>query len=434
MASEKWAGFTDEDIEKIKTNSSNKKNTTLKESAGPLKVKDVAAKTLRHKDLFTDSSKDETSDSDPDLKRKPHKLKKNSKLREFPVPDKALDETPECNKLTHEKCTADLSDDSYKSSENSEKENYGEKILENDQNSSMAELELFEMRRKRIEAENARRRALINKAITDKKMQTQAEAIKLAKITQELNRLDSILSADVSILRDYIEEASLDFTKAEKRYLKAEKEFIEAKLQLYEKMQRKEQLTEHLCAIIEQNENRKANKLVELMKQLEMEAIIEDCEINDTQPILSKLCLLNDEAYHCCQTLKPSQKVPSDGYTHEDDGISVTLNEENQESKVCKNSMENENLGMEKSTASAAYVFLYFWGWFFPRARGVKLILSDDGNLNRHSREILLSSPFAVLLPTQPKRFLLRISYQGLIPVIVEMGLHNILGLTCPTT
>ncbi|GFU46745.1 RAB6-interacting golgin [Trichonephila clavipes] len=198
------------------------------------------------------------------------------------------------------------------------------------------------MRRKRIEADNARRRALINKAITDKKMQTQAEAVKLAKITQELNRLDSILSADVSILRDYIEEASLDFTKAEKRYLKAEKEFIEAKLQLYEKMQRKEQLTEHLCAIIEQNENRKANKLVELMRQLEMEAIIENYEINDPQPILSKFCLLNDEAYHCCQTLKPSQKMTSDGFIHEDDAISDSSNEHNQESEVCRNSMENE--------------------------------------------------------------------------------------------
>lgn len=46
-------------------------------------------------------------------------------------------------------------------------------------------------------------------------MQTQAEAIKLGKITQELNRLDSILSADVSILRDYIEQASMEFSKAE---------------------------------------------------------------------------------------------------------------------------------------------------------------------------------------------------------------------------
>lgn len=46
-------------------------------------------------------------------------------------------------------------------------------------------------------------------------MRTQAEAIKLAHITQELSRIDSSLSADVSILRDYIEKASLEFSEAE---------------------------------------------------------------------------------------------------------------------------------------------------------------------------------------------------------------------------
>lgn len=46
-------------------------------------------------------------------------------------------------------------------------------------------------------------------------MRTQAEAVKLAKITEELNRIDSSLSADVSILRDYIEKASFEFSEAE---------------------------------------------------------------------------------------------------------------------------------------------------------------------------------------------------------------------------
>lgn len=48
-----------------------------------------------------------------------------------------------------------------------------------------------------------------------RQMRTHAEAIKLAHITQELNRIDSSLSADVSILRDYIEKASLEFSEAE---------------------------------------------------------------------------------------------------------------------------------------------------------------------------------------------------------------------------
>ena len=55
-----------------------------------------------------------------------------------------------------------------------------------------------------------------------------------------------------------------------KRYDRAESEFIEAKLLLFNKMEKKELLTEHLCRIIEANEQRKANKLSELMTKLEM--------------------------------------------------------------------------------------------------------------------------------------------------------------------
>jgi hypothetical protein len=54
-----------------------------------------------------------------------------------------------------------------------------------------------------------------------------------------------------------------------KRYKKAEKEFLDAKLQLFERLERKELLTEHLCTIIEQNEIRKARKLSELMNRLQ---------------------------------------------------------------------------------------------------------------------------------------------------------------------
>ncbi|XP_069593247.1 RAB6-interacting golgin isoform X3 [Ranitomeya imitator] len=57
-----------------------------------------------------------------------------------------------------------------------------------------------------------------------------------------------------------------------KRYDKAESEYVSAKLDFYKKTQIKEQLTEHLCTIIQQNELRKAKKLEELMQQLEVEA------------------------------------------------------------------------------------------------------------------------------------------------------------------
>lgn len=63
-----------------------------------------------------------------------------------------------------------------------------------------------------------------------------------------------------------------------KRYEKAEVEYVMAKLDLHKKTEVKEQLTEHLCAIIQQNELRKAHKLEELMQQLQLEASEEELE------------------------------------------------------------------------------------------------------------------------------------------------------------
>lgn len=57
-----------------------------------------------------------------------------------------------------------------------------------------------------------------------------------------------------------------------KRYEKAESEYVTSKLDLHRKTEVKEQLTEHLYAIIQQNELRKAEKLQELMLQLQLHA------------------------------------------------------------------------------------------------------------------------------------------------------------------
>lgn len=56
-----------------------------------------------------------------------------------------------------------------------------------------------------------------------------------------------------------------------KRYLKIEKEFLDAKLYLQQKLEKKEMLTEHLCAIIEKNEERKGKKLTELLEKLKLD-------------------------------------------------------------------------------------------------------------------------------------------------------------------
>lgn len=71
-----------------------------------------------------------------------------------------------------------------------------------------------------------------------------------------------------------------------KRYERAESEYVTAKLDLHRKTEAKEQLTEHLYAIIQQNELRKAEKLQELMLQLHAAEASEDRDApaEDPQP------------------------------------------------------------------------------------------------------------------------------------------------------
>ncbi|XP_042602878.1 RAB6-interacting golgin-like isoform X2 [Cyprinus carpio] len=123
-----------------------------------------------------------------------------------------------------------------------------------------------------MEEKNKKRKALLAKTIAEKSKQTQAEAVKLKKIQRELQLLDDSVSSDIGILRKLIEQSSMDYSLAWKRFEKAEAEYVAAKMDLHRKTEVKEQLTEHLCAIIQQNEMRKARKLEELMIQLELNA------------------------------------------------------------------------------------------------------------------------------------------------------------------
>ncbi|XP_042339979.1 RAB6-interacting golgin [Plectropomus leopardus] len=139
-------------------------------------------------------------------------------------------------------------------------------------------LEQLQQEQKIIEERNKRKKALLAKTIAEKSKQTQAEAVKLKRIQKELQALDDMVSNDIGILRGKIEQASWDYSAARKRYDKAEVEYVAAKLDLHKKTEVKEQLTEHLCAIIQQNELRKAHKLEELMQQLQLQATEEELE------------------------------------------------------------------------------------------------------------------------------------------------------------
>ncbi|XP_044295371.1 RAB6-interacting golgin isoform X2 [Varanus komodoensis] len=130
-----------------------------------------------------------------------------------------------------------------------------------------------------MEEKNKRKKALLAKAIAERSKRTQAETVKLSRIQKQLQALDEMVSADIGILRNKIEQASWDYSCARKRYDKAEAEYVAAKLDLQKKTGIKEQLTEHLCTIIQQNELRKARRLEELMRQLEVAAEAENLEL-----------------------------------------------------------------------------------------------------------------------------------------------------------
>ncbi|KAM9378957.1 RAB6-interacting golgin [Phaethornis superciliosus] len=139
--------------------------------------------------------------------------------------------------------------------------------------------EILQQEQRLIEEKNKRKKALLARAIAERSKRTQAETVKLKRIQKELQALDAMVSADIGILRNRIDQASLDYSCARKRYEKAESEYVAAKLDLQQKTELKEQLTEHLCTIIQQNELRKARKLEELMQQLEVEADEENLEL-----------------------------------------------------------------------------------------------------------------------------------------------------------
>uniref|UniRef100_A0A8C9G4K6 RAB6-interacting golgin n=1 Tax=Pavo cristatus TaxID=9049 RepID=A0A8C9G4K6_PAVCR len=117
--------------------------------------------------------------------------------------------------------------------------------------------EILQQEQRLIEEKNKRKKALLAKAIAERRVRLQVRKGLLRRILEQLIALN----------------------QGRKRYDKAESEYVAAKLDLQHKTEIKEHLTEHLCTIIQQNELRKARKLEELMQQLEVEADEENLEL-----------------------------------------------------------------------------------------------------------------------------------------------------------
>lgn len=137
--------------------------------------------------------------------------------------------------------------------------------------SHKVKLEELQLKQKLMEEQNKKRKEMLAKALADRTKQTEEEVLKLEKIKKELQILDGQFSQDVAVLRKKIDQACISYSEAEKHYLRVEKEFLQAKINLQKEKEKKELLTEHLCALITHNETRKAQKLETLMLELAMD-------------------------------------------------------------------------------------------------------------------------------------------------------------------
>jgi len=140
--------------------------------------------------------------------------------------------------------------------------------------SEVKKLDLAEVKRKQreLEEQNTLRRRALGTEVATRTKNILAEAAKLKKIEDEIKRLDQFLAYDVSILRDKIDSASFEFSKAKNRFDAAEKEYKESKEDYEAKAKTKDDLVESLMTLIQENEERKKVKLEDLTLKLNMTA------------------------------------------------------------------------------------------------------------------------------------------------------------------
>lgn len=159
-------------------------------------------------------------------------------------------------------------------------------------------LQVLQQQQNLIENQNRVKKELLTRTLREKNQQTRAEAAMLEAVGAELRQLDSATTDDIIILRQRIEAADWEYTKARKRYARAEAEFVSAKEELHQRAELKEQLVEHLTAVVQQRELRKARKLEELMLKLALRGAgpgEEDVE-NGAEPEVEERAELKQEA------------------------------------------------------------------------------------------------------------------------------------------
>lgn len=79
----------------------------------------------------------------------------------------------------------------------------------------ISQMERFRLQQKIMEEQNKQKRALLAQAITARRQRAKSEANRLTQVQEQLNALDQMLTTDISIIRNRIEEASVEYLDAQ---------------------------------------------------------------------------------------------------------------------------------------------------------------------------------------------------------------------------
>lgn len=327
-----WSGFTDAELNRMNNSKSNdehrpkiikpvlRKNLSDCPTKQPISKKPALAKKGKKQ---TNKAHQQVPPaallSTPKVVPKSSNLSAENEIKDEEVVKPKLDER---HKQSERLSTAFDSTDKIKETptvEKEESEPHIDMITDKQaiQEKDQLKLEDVHRRQKEMEERNRRKKAMLTKEIAARKKRAMAESSKLQKVQAELAKLDQLLSYDVSILRDRIDEACHEYNAAKKRFEQSEIEYIAAKMDLNKKTVMKEDLTEHLCHLIEANEERKSKKLEELMTRLDveendLEEMIENVEVKQQQNQPCQQSEANEQAVKETQVERKKEVTESD--------------------------------------------------------------------------------------------------------------------------
>ncbi|CAH1785539.1 unnamed protein product [Owenia fusiformis] len=281
-----WAGFSDDDLRRMKRQMSGNEEVKPASNAKQNPTKKVMTNTNRPRPREKLSNGRMAKTSNQDTPTNPDAmLSKPTPKEQSPTPSSKTfnaDDSSNRKRKMEVKSSTVQKDVVMVSGDNSIEPNVDHNMPDNQESLTeeidvkegmsreLNKIEVFQQQQKAIEELNRKKRQMLTNAIAERQKKAKKEASTLTELTRELGKLDQLLHSDVSVLRDKIEEASREFTEAQKRYERAEQEFVDAKIHLHKTSDLKDDLVEHLYSIIHQNEVRKSKKLAELMDKLHL--------------------------------------------------------------------------------------------------------------------------------------------------------------------